>query len=295
MDDTVKIVRYSVFGIMLAWFLGAGWAFFIPLIPDSVETEQSAMQFKERLKVCEGSFKERYECKSALKRQRNSDGFIPLATAIGIILTPLLILFVGLGHWIKSFERNRLTGLKGTTVQKRQEIREEDDKRREEDHKIQQEQVQERNTESKRRKEMSRADENARAESKPDPVHVLLILKDEDENAELTNKLGKMGYHVTSTNTVEDGLIGIKKLRYEVVVLGILIEGLGGIEGIKNIREHRNDIKIIATSAGTDGIGAEDVLKAAEVIGAYATLARPYKAKDLGRLILKLAPKKSAE
>ena len=78
-----------------------------------------------------------------------------------------------------------------------------------------------------------------------------------------------------------------------MVVIGILIEGLGGIEGIKQIREHRTDIKIIGTSAGTDAVGAEDVLKAAEAIGADATLARPYDAKDLGKLIHKLAPKKS--
>lgn len=277
---------------MLAWFLGAGWAFFVPLIPDEIEAQQAEIQFKERMKDCEGTFKERYECKSALKSERDAEQFVPLITAIGVVFIPILILFVGMSKWAKGFESKRQAELRETTVEKRQVIREEEEKRREENRKIAQEQIRERNIESKRRKDMSRADENARAENKPDPIHVLLVLKDEDEGADLTKELTAMGCHVIASNSLEDGLVGIKKLRYDVAVLGVLIEGMGGIEGIKTIREHRKDIKIIATSAGTEGVDAEDVLKAAQAVGADATLARPYQAKDLGKLIQRIAVKK---
>lgn len=279
---------------MLAWFLGAGWAFFVPLIPDSIEAEQAEIQFKERMKDCDGSFKERYDCKSALKSQRDAEKFVPLMTAIGVVFIPILILFIGMNKWAKGHESKRQAELRETTVEKRQEIREEEEKRREENRKIQQEQIREQNIEAKRRSEISRADENARAENKPDPIHVLLVLKDEDEGASLSKELSTMGCHVIYSNTLEDGLIGIKKLRYDIVVLGILIEGMGGIEGIKTVREYRNDIKIIATSAGVEEVDAEDVLKAAQAVGADETLARPYEAKDLGKMIHRIAPDKSA-
>ena len=124
MDDTVKIVKYSVFGVMLAWFLGAGWVFFVPLIPDAIEVEQSEMQLKEQMKSCGGTFNERYKCKSALKRQRDTDRFVPLASAFGIIFVPILVLFFGLNFWAKTHEKNRQSELRETTVEKRQEISE---------------------------------------------------------------------------------------------------------------------------------------------------------------------------
>ncbi|MGA0395149.1 MAG: response regulator, partial [Rhodospirillales bacterium] len=267
--------------------------FFIPLIPDSVEAEQSEIQYQERLKDCTGSYKERYDCKQDLKSERDTERFVPIITGIGIVFTPILILFFAMNFWAKSQERQRQAELRETTIEKRQEIREEEEKRREENRKIQQEQVRKRNIESKRRSDISRADENARAENKSDPIHALLILSDDEERSAIEESLNEQDCHVVATNTVEDGLIGIEKLRYDVVIIGILIEGLGGIEGIKKIREHRNDIKIIAASAGTGDVNAEEVLKAAESIGADATITRPINIKALRRLILKLVDKSS--
>tara|TARA_A100001037_G_scaffold181337_1_gene162512 strand:+ start:75 stop:290 length:216 start_codon:yes stop_codon:yes gene_type:complete len=66
-----------------------------------------------------------------------------------------------------------------------------------------------------------------------------------------------------------------------VVVTDIFTPGIGGIEGIKLVREARPDTHIIAMSRGWDGMTAANSDLAARKIGANAFLKKPFKIEDL--------------
>jgi ActR/RegA family two-component response regulator len=190
--------------------------------------------------------------------------------------------------WARFRTRLRHAELQETTLQRRREIREEEEKRREETRLIEQERLRVRNIEAKRRGEISRTDDNARAEGKEPPVHVLLIPEDANQTQALTEALEARDCHVIASTDIEDGLIGIDKLRYDVAVIGILTGGPGGIDGIKKIKDCRNDIKIIALTAGSAAMSARDILRAAETLGADACQSLPCDSHELAGRIVRL-------
>ena len=57
--------------------------------------------------------------------------------------------------------------------------------------------------------------------------------------------------------------------------------GMGGIEGIRKIRDLGYNVKIIAISAGHAGMDKSQTLKAATMQGADAALAKPFEEEDL--------------
>ncbi|MEX2451188.1 MAG: response regulator [Rhodospirillales bacterium] len=292
MDSTAKIAKWSVMSLMTAWLIGAGWSQFVPLVPDEIKSQQAEIRFQDRLKQCTGSYNERYTCKSDLFRERDTATFIPWAKAAAVVFLPLILVYSIYSIWARFRTRLRHAALQETTLQRRREIREEEEKRREETRIIEQERLRVRNIEAKRRGEISRIDDNARAEGKEPPVHVLLIPEDTNQTQALTEALEARDCHVIASTDIEDGLIGIDKLRYDVAVIGILTGGPGGIDGIKKIKDCRNDIKIIALTAGSAAISAGDILRAAKTLGADGTFSHPVDPAELGKLVQKLAATK---
>ena len=65
------------------------------------------------------------------------------------------------------------------------------------------------------------------------------------------------------------------------IIIDIFMPGMGGIEGIKKIRENYPDAMIIAMSGGWLDMDSEQALKAAKRAGADAILAKPFLADDL--------------
>ena len=66
-----------------------------------------------------------------------------------------------------------------------------------------------------------------------------------------------------------------------VAIADIFTPGIGGIEGIKLVREALSDTHIIAMSSGWDGMTAANSGLAAGKIGANAFLKKPFKIEDL--------------
>ncbi len=69
------------------------------------------------------------------------------------------------------------------------------------------------------------------------------------------------------------------------VIIDIFRPGIGGIEGIKLIREKHPDAKIIAMSGGFGPMDKEQALKAAKQAGADAVLAKPFLPEELLKVV----------
>ena len=65
--------------------------------------------------------------------------------------------------------------------------------------------------------------------------------------------------------------------RPDAVILDIFMPGLGGIEGLRRLRQLRPGLPLVAMSGGYgDALGSGDALKAAGRIGADAVLKKPF-------------------
>ncbi len=67
----------------------------------------------------------------------------------------------------------------------------------------------------------------------------------------------------------------------DIAIVDLFMPGIGGIEGIRRIREQNPVCKIIAISGGWGEMNIYDALSAAEKIGADMVLAKPFRINDI--------------
>ncbi|MFQ5764130.1 MAG: response regulator [Rhodospirillales bacterium] len=114
-----------------------------------------------------------------------------------------------------------------------------------------------------------------------DVRNILVVEGDKDTNKIITRALERDDLRLTMTLTMEEALLGFGDLPYELVITGIFMEGMGGIEGIQRMRAIRPTVKILATSAGHDEMSSAFALKAAAKIGADAIIPKPFGPDEL--------------
>lgn len=108
----------------------------------------------------------------------------------------------------------------------------------------------------------------------------VFIVDDEPSILEsLSQVLDDNGYLPVIANDIES--IFSLGTPLHTIIIDIFMPGMGGIEGIKKIRENYPDAMIIAMSGGWLDMDSEQALKAAKRAGADAILAKPFLADDL--------------
>ena len=120
------------------------------------------------------------------------------------------------------------------------------------------------------------------------PKRVLVIDDDAVITSFIATVLRNEGYQLIVTDSVEKALDGFSTMNYALVITDIFMQGMGGIKGISEIREHNPKVKIIAMSGGFEGMNAEEALKAARKIGADAVMAKPLSAKTIATTVGKI-------
>lgn len=111
---------------------------------------------------------------------------------------------------------------------------------------------------------------------------LVLVIDDDPGIANtISHALSKCGYQLVVLFNVEDALVHFDHSDCALVIVDIFMEGMGGIEGIKNIRKLQPDTYIIAISGGYAGISSGDTLSAAKQIGADAVMAKPINMSEL--------------
>jgi two-component system, chemotaxis family, chemotaxis protein CheY len=109
---------------------------------------------------------------------------------------------------------------------------------------------------------------------------ILLIDDDEALREALRVALERAGYNVVIAGDGKEGLQLYRRLRPDLVVTDIVMDGQEGIETIKTLRRESPLVKIIAMSGG-GSMRDSTYLDAARCLGAQRTLDKPFELQHL--------------
>lgn len=114
----------------------------------------------------------------------------------------------------------------------------------------------------------------------------ILVVDDDTEVAEMIARvLSRFGYQMVITFNMEDGLSAFLTGRFSLVIADIFMKGMGGIEGIRQIKEMDPGIDIIAISGGYAEMNPVEALRAAEKLGVAKVLPKPFVIDDLREMV----------
>ena len=113
----------------------------------------------------------------------------------------------------------------------------------------------------------------------------ILIIDDEDLfRKSVVRMLERAGHSVTEACDGAEGIAAYRESPADLVIADILMPNKEGIETITELRQIRDDVKIIVMSGGGQ-IRAEYYLEVADRLGASAVIRKPFNAKDLDRAV----------
>lgn len=113
---------------------------------------------------------------------------------------------------------------------------------------------------------------------------ILLIDDDEALREALRVALERAGYNVVIAGDGKEGLQLYRRLRPDLVVTDIVMDGQEGIEIITTLRRESPLVKIIAMSGG-GSMRDRTYLDAARCLGAQRTLDKPFELQHLLTII----------
>lgn len=118
----------------------------------------------------------------------------------------------------------------------------------------------------------------------------ILILDDDEQITRMASLMleRKAGYTTATTESGEEALTILEEVPVRLLITDILMPGIDGIEIINQSRKRYPDLKIIAMSGGRRKITADFNLKSASMLGADATLAKPFNQTQLLKLVNEL-------
>jgi CheY-like chemotaxis protein len=120
------------------------------------------------------------------------------------------------------------------------------------------------------------------AESEP-VARILLIDDDDLLRGTLANVLQRGGHTVQQAPNASDLARLCREFEPELVITDILMPGTDGFEVIMMLRGQQPPVRVLAISGGASRhqLGARDILTDAGLLGASATLAKPFGASEL--------------
>ncbi len=109
-----------------------------------------------------------------------------------------------------------------------------------------------------------------------------------DDDVQVINTLRKMlereGFHVDTAQNGKLGLECFAKKPADIVITDLIMPEKDGIELIQNFTSEFPEVKILAISGG-GRVDANYHLRAAEIYGAHAVLAKPVERRELVKAI----------
>lgn len=114
--------------------------------------------------------------------------------------------------------------------------------------------------------------------SHPSMKQRILIVEDEVDLAlGVRDALAHMGFETEVSHDGKQALEELRRNRYDLVVLDLMLPGMNGIELLKELRRDRADIRVLILTALSD---EEDLLKGFQA-GADDYMAKPFSAREL--------------
>ncbi|HEY8352112.1 MAG TPA: response regulator [Sphingomonadales bacterium] len=118
----------------------------------------------------------------------------------------------------------------------------------------------------------------------------ILVIDDEELILRtLKGALEAAGYDVVTARDGKQGLARLREQEFDLIVTDIIMPQMEGIETIREIRRTAPDIPIIAASGGGQ-LGRERLLGMSVALGATASIAKPFRPRDLIALIERHLP-----
>jgi DNA-binding response OmpR family regulator len=119
-----------------------------------------------------------------------------------------------------------------------------------------------------------------------------LVVDDSETIGEILKAyLRKRGLDSIVKPTWEQALAGWDTLGADIVITDIFMPGMGGVEGIKYVREHWGHLPVVAISGGLDTrMTPEDALLAAKKMGADAAISKPISESQVADAVKRLLP-----
>lgn len=116
-------------------------------------------------------------------------------------------------------------------------------------------------------------------------LHILVIEDDAFFSDLLVVMLQQDGHKVTAANDGIKALHLLQRLKPDLIITDILMPNMDGVEFIMALSRKNSAIPLIAISGGRRSITAEFNLGSASLLGASATLAKPFTQMDLRKAI----------
>jgi CheY-like chemotaxis protein len=126
----------------------------------------------------------------------------------------------------------------------------------------------------------------------PSGLTVLLIDDDETSRHFVTACLESAGFRMLTAKNGREGLGLAGSAEVAAIVTDIFMPDGDGIEVVRTLRTLRPEVPVVAISGGS-ALFDQDYLKCAAVLGASATLAKPFRASKLISLIHDILKPKS--
>jgi DNA-binding response OmpR family regulator len=106
-----------------------------------------------------------------------------------------------------------------------------------------------------------------------------------DDDAEMLGAtcrvLQQAGHEVSAFSDSAKGLKEVRSGEFDVLVTDMLMPGIDGVEVIRNLRNTRPKLWIVAISGGGELLPAATALKFSEVFGADRVLYKPFRKAEL--------------
>ncbi len=117
------------------------------------------------------------------------------------------------------------------------------------------------------------------------PSTKILIVDDELIMREsLAGWLERDGHEVETANSGEEALDRIKEIRFDILLVDIKMEGMSGLDVLKQVKESDPDVEVVMITAYGSISTAIEAMKT----GAYDYLLKPFDPNELGVLIEKI-------
>lgn len=85
-----KRLKWAVSGGGVLWMLLVGWLMWVTL-PEGAVATHSSDQLRDRMSLCSGSFRDRYDCKEQLIIESGRDAFYMLALRFLLVIVPPMV------------------------------------------------------------------------------------------------------------------------------------------------------------------------------------------------------------
>ena len=121
----------------------------------------------------------------------------------------------------------------------------------------------------------------------PDRKFHIVVADDEDQVRKLFTKLlADAGYFVTPVDSGAAAFQVLQRQQVDLLILDLSMPQPDGFELLKQLHAHKPELKIMVVS----GVFRGDLLKAAEIVGATATLSKIEAPKQLVAKVRSILP-----